>query len=181
MAQLFIGRRDLRYSDFQARVHAGFTGLMYALCYNTLDVVVLLMDHEAMLDVEREACVRTPLGTFLLQPGLTPLHMAAVCSAQPVIDAFAAYYRSHATPIVRCPSVSRYLALFGKRVDAPQLREDLLVDQELLRLSVQFARIDYLNAIAATCFAERDFDDLFPVLAKQLLLRFTLKGAERTV
>lgn len=48
VARNFIGRRELRYNDYELDVCQGFTGLMYATLFNSLDVVLFLMDHEAM-------------------------------------------------------------------------------------------------------------------------------------
>lgn len=51
---------------------------MYATMFNTLDVVLFLMDFEGMLNLEQEALVMSPAGPFYLKEGSTPLHLAAV-------------------------------------------------------------------------------------------------------
>lgn len=78
LARNFVGRREIRYNNFDLDIHQGFTGLMYATMFNTLDVVLFLMDFEGMLNLEQEALVMSPAGPFYLKEGSTPLHLAAV-------------------------------------------------------------------------------------------------------
>lgn len=61
---------------------------MYATLYNSLDVILFLMDHEAMYNLEQDAVIRTKSGPYFINAGATPLHVAAIGAEQYVIDAF---------------------------------------------------------------------------------------------
>jgi len=78
LAKDYVSRRELRYNNYDLNIHQGFTGLMYAILCNSLEVVLFLMDFEGMLHLEQETLVKSTSGAFFLPKKASPLHLAAV-------------------------------------------------------------------------------------------------------
>lgn len=97
---------------------------MYATLFNTLDVVLFLMDFEGMLCLDQDCLVKSKTGAFFIPSGLSPLHIAAVVADQFIIDAFFLFYSEHQYEISNEISVSRYLIIHGKRANQEQLLKD---------------------------------------------------------
>ncbi|CAL6003708.1 Conserved_hypothetical protein [Hexamita inflata] len=164
IARNFYGRRELRYNNYDQDIHQGFTGLMYATLFNTLDVILFLMDFEGMLNMEQDALVRTESGAFVIPAGCTPQHLASVVADQFVIDAFFQFYEQHDYELATEISVSRFLIIHGKRVNQQQLLKDFPIDHQLLRLAVQYSRVEFLNVMGDMSQTEDYFQDFYEQL-----------------
>ena len=89
---------------------------MYATLFNTLDVILFLMDHEAMYNLEQDTIIKSRGGAFYVPAGCTPLHIAAVASEQYVIDAYFQFFFEHEYDIVQDISVTRFLIIHDRNV-----------------------------------------------------------------
>lgn len=70
--------KDARMNDYKSFIYTGFTGLMYAIINDNIQVFEQLANEEYDVNLDKEQVLFFDEKHYYLAPGFSPLHLAAL-------------------------------------------------------------------------------------------------------
>ena len=93
-------QKDARMNDYSSFLYTGFTGLMYAIINDNIQVFETLANEEYDVNLDKEQVLYFDEKYYYLSQGFTPLHLAALAGNQQFFNMLMKIYEQKKVPML---------------------------------------------------------------------------------